>query len=79
MPGGGALIAGGFQLSIDVTNGNFIADATDTADLFSQSPNAIAPTGSLSAPRLFPVAVDLPDGTVMIVGGGPLEAEIYQR
>lgn len=79
LPGGGALIAGGFQLSIDITNGNFVADATETADVFTPSPNSIAPTGSLASPRLFPIAVDLPDGTVMVVGGGPLEAEIYQR
>ncbi|MCK5944523.1 MAG: hypothetical protein KAI24_21220, partial [Planctomycetes bacterium] len=79
LPNGGALIAGGFQLSIDVQNGGFVAAATETADLFSQGPNAIAPTGSMSAPRLFPLAVDLPDGTVMVVGGGPLESEIYQR
>ena len=79
LPGGGALIAGGFQLAIDVPNGGFVATATDTADVFSQSPNAIAPTGSMAAERLFPQAVGLPDGTVMVVGGGPLEAEIYQR
>jgi len=79
LPNGGALIAGGFQLEIDVQNGGFVANATDTADVFSQSPNAIAPTGSMSGARLFPQAVNLPDGTVMVVGGGPLEAEIYQR
>ena len=49
------------------------------ADVFTQGPNAIAPTGSMSGARLFPQAVNLPDGTVMIVGGGPLESEIYQR
>lgn len=79
LPNGGALIAGGFQLEIDVQNGGFIANATDTADVFTQGPNAIAPTGSMSGARLFPQAVNLPDGTVMIVGGGPLESEIYQR
>ena len=79
LPGGGALIAGGFQLAIDVTNGNFVADATETADIFTQGPNLITATGSLSAPRLFPIATPLSDGTVMVVGGGPLNAEIYQR
>ena len=78
-PDGSALIAGGFQLTIDVTNGNFVANATDTADVFSQGPNAISAVGSMAAPRLFPQAVQLPDGTVMIYGGGPLTTEIYQR
>jgi hypothetical protein len=32
----------------------------------------------MAAPRLFPVAVNLPDGTIMVVGGGPANAEIYQ-
>ena len=79
LPGGGALIAGGFQLAIDVTNGNFVANATETADIFAQGPNTITATGSMSAPRLFPIAAPLPDGTTMIVGGGPLTTEIYQR
>ena len=79
LPGGRALIAGGFQLTIDIATGNFVANATETADVFSQGPNSIAPTGSMSGARLFPQAVNLTDGTVMVVGGGPLEAEIYQR
>ncbi|MEC9049150.1 MAG: hypothetical protein VYA51_14155 [Planctomycetota bacterium] len=79
LPGGGALIAGGFQLEIDVTTGNFVANATDTADIFAQGPNTITPTGSMAAPRLFPIANNLSDGTIMIVGGGPLNAEVYQR
>ena len=79
LPNGGALIAGGFQVTIDIANGGFVLAATDTADLFSQSPNAITPTGSMAAARLFPVTANLPDGTVMVVGGGPGTAEIYQR
>ena len=75
----GALIAGGFQLEIDITTGNFVANATDTADIFAQGPNTITPTGSMAAPRLFPIANNLSDGTIMIVGGGPLNAEVYQR
>ena len=79
LPGGGALIAGGFQLTIDVGTGTFLVNATASADVFSQGPNAIAPTGPMAAPRLFPLAVNLPDGTVMVVGGGPTDAEIFQR
>jgi hypothetical protein len=79
LPNGGALITGGFQLSLDIGNGQLLAGATETADVFSQGPNSITPTGSMAAPRLFPLTVNLPDGTIMVVGGGPLEAEIFQR
>ncbi len=79
LPNGGALVAGGFRLEINVATSTFEATATATADLFSQGPNAFAPTGSMAAPRLFPVTANLPDGTVMVVGGGPTGVEIYQR
>lgn len=78
LPGGRALIAGGFELAIDFTTNTFRFDATDSADLFSQGPNTIVPTGSMSAPRLFPSTLNLPDGNVMVLGGGAI-AEIYQR
>lgn len=79
LPNGGALIAGGFQLVIDIPTSTFAFNPTASADRFSQSPNAIVPTGSMSAPRLFPTTVNLADGTVMVVGGGPTGAEIYQQ
>ena len=78
LPSGAALIAGGFQLVIDIPTSTFTFNPTASADKLTQSPNAIAPTGSMSAPRLFPTTVNLPDGTVMVVGGGPTGAEIYQ-
>jgi hypothetical protein len=78
LPNGGALIAGGFQLTIDVSTQTFVAAATATADLFAQSPNAIAPTGAMSAPRLFPTTINLSDGTILVVGGGA-PAEVYQN
>lgn len=79
LPNGGALIAGGFQMTIDATTSTFVLNATATADRFTQSPNTIAPVGSMAAPRLFPTTVNLPDGTVMVVGGGPTNAEIFQN
>ena len=79
LPNGGALIAGGFQLAIDATTSTFAVTATETADTFAQSPNTITATGSMAAPRLFPTTVNLPDGTIMVVGGGPNTAEIYQN
>tara|TARA_R110002096_G_scaffold66653_3_gene162087 strand:- start:4574 stop:6085 length:1512 start_codon:yes stop_codon:yes gene_type:complete len=79
LPNGGALIAGGFEVTLDINNGGFVLGATETADIFLQSPNTITPTGSMAAPRLFPVTANLPDGTIMVLGGGPVNAEIYQR
>ena len=78
LPGGGALIAGGFRLVIDIATQTFDVAATASADVFTQGPNAIRPTGSLASPRIFPGAVNLPDGTVMVFGGGG-GAEIWQR
>lgn len=79
LPSGGALIAGGFEVAIDASTSTFVATASATADRFSQGPNTLVPTGSMAAPRLFPTTVNLPDGTIMVVGGGPTTAEIFQR
>ncbi len=79
LPNGGALIAGGFQMTIDAPTQTFVLNLTETADVFTQNPNLIAPTGSMAAPRLFPTTFNLPDGTIMVVGGGPANCEIYQR
>ncbi|MFM1870995.1 MAG: hypothetical protein RL398_417, partial [Planctomycetota bacterium] len=76
LPGGRALIAGGFQLAIDISTSTFNIGWTNTADVLTGS--TIAPTGSMASQRLFPLAVNLPDGTVMLVGGGAGN-EIYQR
>ncbi|MCA8965645.1 MAG: hypothetical protein H6838_06535 [Planctomycetes bacterium] len=76
LPNGGALMAGGFQLAIDAQTQTFVFGATATADVLGQ--NTITATGSMAAPRLFPLAVNLPDGTVLVVGGGG-NAEVYQR
>ena len=78
LPNGGALVAGGFAVTIDPTTSTFVLGATASADVFAQSPNSFTPTGSMSATRLFPTTVNLPDGTVMVVGGGA-GAEIYQQ
>jgi hypothetical protein len=79
LPNGGAVIAGGFRLTINATNNQFELGATATTDVFTQSPNTLTPAAPMAAPRLFPVALPLPDGTVMVVGGGPTGAEIFQR
>jgi hypothetical protein len=78
LPNGEALIAGGFQLTLDIPSATFALNATASADRFSSSPSTIAPTGAMAAPRLFPITANLPDGRILIVGGGAA-AEIYQR
>ena len=54
LPNGGALIAGGFAVTIDPATANFGLAATATADVFAQGPNLLTPTGAMLAPRLFP-------------------------
>lgn len=79
LPNGGAMIAGGFSLTINPTTSQFDISLTATADRFTQAPNLIAPVGSMAAPRFFGSAIPLRDGTIMVVGGGPTNAEIYQN
>jgi hypothetical protein len=79
LPNGGALIAGGVNVTFDIPNAAFVLTPSATADRFSSSPsNAIAPTGPMASPRFLPVMAGLPDATVMVVGGGGVGAEIYQ-
>jgi hypothetical protein len=77
LPGGGALMAGGVQIAFDLANNNFAFNPVSSADRFFTN-NTIAPTGSMANARAFPVAFNLPDGTVMVSGGGPVGVEIYQ-
>lgn len=78
LPNGGALIAGGFRLTIDIPTQTFQIGTTATADVFQQGPNRLFATGSMSAARFLPIGVRLPDNTVMMVGGGPSNAEVWQ-
>jgi hypothetical protein len=77
LPGGGALIAGGVQIAFDLANNNFAFNPVSSADRFFTN-NTITATGSMANARAFPVAFNLPDGTVMVSGGGPTGVEIYQ-
>jgi hypothetical protein len=78
LPNGGALIAGGMTLALDIPNAAFVVSPLSSADRFNSTGNVVAATGSMAAPRFLPVVANLPDGTVMVVGGGPAGAEIYQ-
>lgn len=72
--GSKALIAGGFELNLSV--GSFAFQALAESDLLDGS--NITATGKLQYPRVGAVAVPLPDGSVLVTGGGPTESEIFQ-
>ena len=77
LPGGRALVAGGFDLVLDpgdLLSSSFVAQ--DSADLFASG--AVTPTGAMQSARMQPVLHVLDDGTVLVVGGGATGAEIYQ-
>jgi hypothetical protein len=74
LPNGEAVIVGGIDLSLSTTG--ITAATLATSDRYSAS--GIVPTGSLLGARFLPVLEPLNDGTVLVVGGGPLEAEVYQ-
>src|SRR5262249_55081883 len=67
LPGGRALTAGGFQLAVDAGTSTFRFVPTASADVFARGPNRIEATGPMSSARQNPMAVNLPDGTVMVV------------
>lgn len=75
LPNGEAVICGGFTLDLSAATLGF--NAQTSADRFTSSATLI-PTGSLNEGRILPVCEPLNDGTVLVVGGGPLTSEIYQ-
>ena len=77
LPGGQALIAGGTDFVLDL--GDLLASQfTALSDADRYAGGSLGPTGSMQAARLAPVMHTLDDGTVLVVGGGPIEAEVYQ-
>lgn len=75
LPSGGALIAGGFRLILSASQVDVGTSAS--ADRY-QLGVGVSPTGSMGAARLFPLLVPLGDSTVLVVGGGATDAEVYQ-
>lgn len=78
LPGGEALVAGGFDLYVTGTDfTQWVFAPQSTADLFQ--PTKFVATGDMVEVRIAPIQVALPDGTILLVGGGALGAETYQR
>lgn len=75
LPGGDTLIAGGFSATLAANAIDL--GASDSADRFNLS-SGTAATGSMDVARIQPLLENLDDGTVLILGGGGLDAEVYQ-
>jgi len=77
LPGTRALVCGGFELLISGADpSQWIFEPKAGVDVYFDE--AFSSSGSLNEARIDPLAVPLNDGTVLIVGGGPLSAEIFQ-
>lgn len=75
LAGNGALIAGGFELAF-AAGGVPVLGARASAERYDGS--TLAPTGAMGVARVLPLLAPLDDGTVLVVGGGPAGAELYQ-
>ncbi|QDU67625.1 hypothetical protein [Engelhardtia mirabilis] len=75
LPDGRALIAGGFRATL--SSSAIDLGAASSADLY-QVGSGVSVTGSMAGARTQPLLANLADGTVLVVGGGPSDAEIYQ-
>ena len=77
LPGGGALVVGGLEFFYDASDPlATVFGLLETCEVLEN--DAWSPTGSMALPRLDPLCHPLHDGTVMLVGGGPLDVETYQ-
>jgi hypothetical protein len=78
LPNGEALVAGGFDLYVTGTDWTqWVFAPQSTADLFV--PTKFQATGGMNEVRIAPISVVLSDGSILLVGGAALGAEIYQR
>ena len=74
-----ALVAGGFLLALSSDLTGIRLESLLSADLVdSSSGGSSRPVGDLGAARVGGVAAPLPDGTILVTGGGPLTGEIFQ-
>jgi hypothetical protein len=74
LPHGRVLVAGGGNYD----GSNFAV--RDTAEIFDPAAGSFSPTGRMTVPRADAAAAPLPDGRVLVAGGGPYDwqgAEIF--
>ena len=77
LPGAQALVAGGFDLLVNGADPTlWVFDPKATADRYGSK--AFTATGGMRQARIAPIAVALADGTVLLIGGDALGAEVYQ-
>jgi Kelch motif protein len=66
LPGGKALVAGGFRYSGPKDK---FGSATSTAEVYDSATGEFAATGSMGTARMAPAAAPLPGGDVLVTGG----------
>jgi hypothetical protein len=76
IPGARAMIAGGFDVRVDVATGTFVFEPLLTCDFFAAG--ATSPASDMAAARIGAVAVTLPEGKVLVAGGGAVQSELFQ-
>lgn len=69
---GRVLITGGSTNVFD-----FVRTQLASAELFDPATGTFTPTGSMAHPRQMHTATRMPDGRVLIVGGGSAQTEVY--
>src|SRR5690606_17236340 len=75
LPDGDVLIAGGIDVTLSASNVQ--VSSPTVADRYTGG-SSFTMTGTLAAGRFLPVLAPLPDGTVLVAGGGVATSEVYQ-
>ncbi|MEX1025378.1 MAG: kelch repeat-containing protein [Planctomycetota bacterium] len=74
LPGGGALVVGGFELTLG--GGAFGLAGSAAADRVGGS--GVTPLADMAETRILPLCTQLDDGTILVVGGGTTSATVFQ-
>lgn len=77
LPDGSVLVAGGFHASLSIDLTGIDIGTSTSCDTYLQG-SGVSATSDLSEARVLPIMAPLSDGTVLVVGGGGLTAEVYQ-
>lgn len=74
---GDVLIAGGLKLSLSASLAGLEFALLSSSDTYQQG-SGVTSSANMSEARLLPVLKALDDGTILVIGGGGLTAEVYQ-